>query len=69
MSYRNIRPLERTRANQKRYELFLREVLVTYGPRDGDDADWGGGGDGGSVVRVDAESEGSYIEFMVGEHP
>jgi len=61
-------PLERTRANQERYELFLREVLDAYGPRDGDDADRGGG-DGGSVVRVDAESEGSYIEFMVGEHP
>jgi hypothetical protein len=49
--------LERTRANQERYELFLREVLVVYGPQDGDDADRGGGGDGGSVVRVDVELE------------
>jgi len=29
-------PLERTKANQEQYELFLREVLDTYGPRDGD---------------------------------
>ncbi|CZR67380.1 uncharacterized protein PAC_17279 [Phialocephala subalpina] len=62
-------PLERTKANQERYELFLREVLVAYGPRDGEDADRGGGGDGGSVVRVNAESEESYIDFEVGEHP
>ncbi|KAI9766958.1 MAG: hypothetical protein M1839_004666 [Geoglossum umbratile] len=59
-------PLERTKANQEQYELFLREVLDTYGPRDGDDAEWGGGG---SVVRVNAESEESYIDFEVGEHP
>jgi hypothetical protein len=58
-------PLERTKANQEQYELFLREVLDTYGPRDGDDAEQG---DGGSVVRVNAESEESYIDFEVGEH-
>jgi hypothetical protein len=45
--------LERTKTNQEKYELFLREVLNTYGPRDGDDAERG---DGGSVVRVNAES-------------
>jgi hypothetical protein len=61
-------PLERTRANQERYELFLCKVLVAYGPQDGDDADRGGG-DGGSVVRVDAESKSSYIKFIVSEHP
>ena len=61
-------PLELTRVNQERYELFLREVLVAYGPRDGDDSDQGGGDDGGSIVRVDAESEGSCTEFMVGEY-
>lgn len=55
-------PLEPTKANQEQYELFLREVLDTYGPPDGD-------GDGGSVVRVNAESEESYIDFEVGEHP
>lgn len=59
-------PLERTKANQEEYELFLREVLDTYGPRDGDGAEKG---DGGSVVRVNAESEDSYIDFEVGEHP
>jgi hypothetical protein len=59
-------PLERTKANQEQYELFLREVLDVYGPRDGDDAEYG---DGGSVVRVNAESEESYIDFEVGEHP
>ncbi|KAI9764032.1 MAG: hypothetical protein M1840_008908 [Geoglossum simile] len=62
-------PLEPTRANRERYEHFLREVLATYGPRDGGDADRGGDGDGGSVVRVDPESEGSYIHFEVGEDP
>lgn len=62
-------PLERTNANQEQYELFLRDVLATYGPRDGDDADRGGGGDGGSVVRVNADSDDSYIDFVVGEHP
>ena len=45
-------PLERTKAKQEQYEL-LREVLDTYGPRDGDDAERG---DGGRVVRVNAES-------------
>ncbi|KAE9367179.1 hypothetical protein N431DRAFT_307971, partial [Stipitochalara longipes BDJ] len=59
-------PLERTEANQKLYELFLYEVLGTYGLRDGDDAE---PGDGGSVVRVNAESEEVYIDFEVGEHP
>ncbi|RDW64626.1 hypothetical protein BP6252_10277 [Coleophoma cylindrospora] len=59
-------PLERTRANQEQYELFLREVLDTYRPQDGDDAEQGGGD---SVVRVNAESARSYIEFEVGEHP
>lgn len=48
------------------YELSLREVLGTYRPRDGDDAEQG---DGGSVVPVNAESEESYIDFEVGEHP
>jgi hypothetical protein len=43
-------------------------VLVAYGPRDGDDAERGSSGDG-SVVRVNAESEESYIDFVVGEHP
>jgi hypothetical protein len=57
---------ERTKANQEQYELFLREVLDTYGPRDGDDAEQG---DGGSVVRVNAKSEESYIDFKVGGHP
>src|SRR5579859_112986 len=57
-------PLERNPANQERYELFLRDVLVAY-RRDGDESDDGGG----SVVRVNPESEDSYIEFMVGEHP
>lgn len=56
-------PLEPTRANQ---ELFLREVLDEYRPRDREDTDQGGRG---SVVKVDADSPGSYIEFMVGEHP
>jgi hypothetical protein len=59
-------PLECTKANQEQYELFLREVLDTYGPRNGDDAEQG---DGGSVVRVNAESAESYIDFEVGEHP
>ncbi|RDW68634.1 hypothetical protein BP5796_09291 [Coleophoma crateriformis] len=59
-------PLERTRANQEQYELFLREVLDTYRPRDGDGTKQGGGD---SVVRVNAESAESYIEFEVGEHP
>jgi hypothetical protein len=59
-------PLERTKANQEQYELFLREVLDTYGPRDSDDAEQG---NGGSVVCVNAESEESYIDFEVGEHP
>jgi hypothetical protein len=57
-------PLERTKANQEQYELFLREALDTYGPRDGDDAEQR---DGGSVVLVNAESEKSYIDFEVGE--
>jgi hypothetical protein len=57
-------PLERTKENQEQYELFLREVLNTYEPRGGDDAEQG---DGGSVVRVNAESEESYIDFEVGE--
>lgn len=59
-------PLERTKANQEHYELFLREVLNTYPPRDSNDPVHD---DGGSVVRVNAESEESYIEFEVGEHP
>ena len=58
-------PLERTKANQEQYELFLQEVLDAYEPRDSDGADQG---DGDSVVRVNAESEESYIEFEVGEH-
>ena len=62
-------PLECTKANQEQYELFLREVLFAYGPRDIDDVDQSGGGDGGSVVRLNAESEESYIDFEVGEHP
>lgn len=41
-------------------------MLDTYGPRDGNGAEQG---DGGSVVRVNAESEESYIDFEVGEHP
>jgi hypothetical protein len=49
-------PLERTKAKQEQFELFL------GGPRDGD-------GQGGSVVRVNAESEACYIDFEVGEHP
>ena len=44
-------PLERTKTNQKGSELFLHEVLDTYGPRDGDGAEQG---DGSSVVRVSA---------------
>lgn len=59
-------PLECTKVNQEQYELFLREVLDKYRPRDDDDAERG---DGGSVVRVNAESEESYIDFEVGEHP
>ncbi|KAH9216672.1 hypothetical protein DL95DRAFT_445238 [Leptodontidium sp. 2 PMI_412] len=59
-------PLKRTKADQDQYELFLREVLDTYGPRDGDDAEHG---DGGSVVRVNTDSEKSYIDFEVGEYP
>ena len=62
-------PLERTKANQEQYELFLRDVLIEYGPQDGNDAGRTGSGNGGSVVRVNAESEGSYINFEVGEHP
>ena len=58
-------PLERTKANQEQYELFLREVLDTYRPQDGDDAEQS---DGGSVLRVNAESEEFYIDFEVGEH-
>jgi hypothetical protein len=54
-------PLERTKANQEEYELFLREVLDTYGPRDGDGAEQG---DGGSVVRVNAESEDSLSRIF-----
>ena len=45
-------PLERTKANQEEYELFLREVLDTYG---------------GSGVRVNAELEESGTDFKVGE--
>ena len=59
-------PLERTKANQEQYELFLRKVLDTYGPPNGDGAEQG---DSNSVVRVNAESEESYIEFEVGEYP
>ena len=59
-------PLERTKANQEQYELFLREVLDTYGTRDGDGAEQC---NDDSIVRVNAESEESYIEFEVGEHP
>lgn len=44
-------------------------MLVAYRSRDGNDADQGGGGDGGSVVRVNAESEEFYIDFAVGKHP
>jgi len=57
-------PLKRTAANQEQYELFLREVLDTYGPRDSAEH-----GDGGSVVRVNTDSEESYIGFEVGEYP
>jgi hypothetical protein len=60
-------PLERTKANQEQYELFLSAVLDKYGPRDGDGVEQGGGG--GSVVRMNAESEACYIDFEVGEHP
>jgi hypothetical protein len=42
---------ERTKANQEQYKLFLRDVLDTYGPRDGDGAEQG---DGGSVMRMNA---------------
>ena len=59
-------PLERTKANQEQYELFLRKVLDTYGTRDGDGAEQC---NDDSVVRVNAESKESYIEFEVGEHP
>lgn len=59
-------PLERTKANQEQYELFLRKVLDTYRLQDGNGAEQG---IGDSVVRVNAESEESYIEFEVGEHP
>lgn len=31
-------PLERTKANQEQYELFLCKVLLAYGHRGGDDA-------------------------------
>ncbi|PVH68380.1 hypothetical protein DL98DRAFT_599576 [Cadophora sp. DSE1049] len=55
-------PLKRTNADQEQCELFLREVLDTYGPRDGDDGEHG---DGGSVVRVNTDSEKSCIDFKV----
>jgi len=51
-------PLERTKANQEQYELFLREVLDTYGPRDGDGAEQGVMA---TASCVKAESEESYI--------
>ena len=59
-------PLERTKANQEQYKLFLRKVLDTYGLQNSDSVEQG---DGGSVVRVNAKSEGLYIDFEVGEHP
>ncbi len=62
-------PLERTRAKQAQYELFLREVLAAYGLRYGDEANQSAVGDSDNVVRVNAESNDYYIEFMVGEHP
>jgi len=59
-------PLEHTKANQEQYEVFLRKVLDAYRPQEGDDAERD---DSSSVVRVNVESEESYIEFEVGEHP
>lgn len=54
--------LEPTPSNMEKYEAFLREALQTY--EVGDESE---GRD--SVVRVVPESNGAYIEFMVGEHP
>lgn len=48
----SIYPLMRMKANQEQYELFPHELLDTYGPRDGHDAEQG---DGGSVVRTDSD--------------
>lgn len=59
-------PLPCTRANQKEYELFLCEVVEKYRVRDDQGVEQN---DGGIVVRVNVESEGSYIDFEVGEHP
>jgi hypothetical protein len=42
-------PLERTQANQERYEFFLHEVLVAYRPQDNDNADQGSSSNSSSV--------------------
>ncbi|KAF7546917.1 hypothetical protein G7Z17_g8094 [Cylindrodendrum hubeiense] len=62
-------PLERTDANKTRYELFLCEVLEAYGLHLDDRTNPTVVADSDNVVRVNAASECSYIEFMVGEHP
>ena len=54
--------LEPTPSNEEKYELFLHEVLRTYQTEDEEE-------EYDSVVRVVPKSNGSYIEFMVGEHP
>ncbi len=59
-------PLKRTNADQEQCELFLREVLDIYGPRDGDDGEHG---DCVSVVRVNTDSEKSCIDFEAREYP
>ncbi|KAI1381784.1 hypothetical protein F4677DRAFT_3952 [Hypoxylon crocopeplum] len=64
-------PLEPTPANQAQYELFLREVLTTYGlPYDNEpNPDGGDKGMSSDIVCVNTDSKYSYIEFTVGEHP
>jgi hypothetical protein len=61
-------PLERTPANQVRYELFLHEVLAAYGLQLDDGANTTAT-DSDNIICVETESKKSYIEFMVGEHP
>jgi hypothetical protein len=55
--------LELTKANQEHYELV--QAAGRPGDANRDDV-----GNGGSVVRVNAEAEESCIDFVVrGEHP
>ena len=60
--------MERTPANQAWYDLFLDKVVAAYGLRL-DDGAKPSPGDSDNVVRVNAESASSYIEFIVSEHP